>query len=299
MLITVDKLQELHADTKFINWLLYYFPKGATLSQIFSCPAAEPEMLHWCNFYFATTAEEQELYYKGLNIDCKFPFNIYESDNVRNSNWISRSSNVVDSSHIFYCKDVINSNNVLSSEDVRDSEKVYNSEFVYKSRNVLNSKNITESAFVVNADYVVNSNSVNNATAVMKSAFVTGRKDGATYQIRNSRFICDCSNMKKSLFCYGISNAEYMLFNQQMEPEDYELIVEQFDAKLGKFHNVLVANDEWPANIIPLEAPKIQRRISDVYSQVPLEFWRWVKTLPGYNQNILFNITYNMELFMY
>jgi hypothetical protein len=135
-----------------------------------------------------------------------------------------------------------------------------------------------------------------NASAVTNSAFVDAWFAGGTRQIKDCRFIMECTNLKHSLFCHKISDGEYMIFNKQVDAADYELIVKQLDKILTNHEAELVVEGEWPHHTIPLDAPKIQRNIIKQYGNLPSTFWRWVKTLPGYDPSVLYAITYNKEL---
>jgi hypothetical protein len=58
----------------------------------------------------------------------------------------------------------------------------------------------------------------------------------------------------------------------------------------------LVKDNEWPECTIPLDMPTIQRNVLKQYEALPESFWRWVKTLPGYDPGILYHLTYNRDL---
>jgi hypothetical protein len=203
---------------------------------------------------------------------------------------------VEDSEFVFSSKNVTNSEDISLSEDVSDSQRIFGSEFVYSSKRIAHSKNVTDSCNIVNSDYVVNSHSIMNASAVTNSAFVDAWLVGGSRQLKDCRFIMDCTNLKHSLFCHKISDGEYMVFNKQVDAADYELIVKQLDKILANYEAELVVEGEWPHHTIPLDAPKIQRNIIKQYGNLPSTFWRWVKTLPGYDPSVLYAITYNKEL---
>ena len=179
---------------------------------------------------------------------------------------------------------------------MQDSNRVYGSEFIYSSSRILHSKNVTNSNNVVNSDYVVNSHSIMNSAAVTNSAFVNGWTLGGTKQIKDCRFIMACSNLKHSLFCHKISDGEYMIFNKQVDPMDYEIIVKQLDKLLSSYQTELVVGNHWSSHEIVLDYPEIQRNVIKQYANLPTSFYRWVRTLPGYDAGVLYAITFNKDL---
>ena len=52
----------------------------------------------------------------------------------------------------------------------------------------------------------------------------------------------------------------------------------------------------WPSAMIPLDAPTTQRNMMKQYETLPDKFYRWVKTLPGYDPMVLYSLTYNPNL---
>lgn len=298
MFITKEILEQYNACEKGKAWFERRFPEGGELIDVMNQKFIIPEFLHWGYRHLNYTREEQALYWQRLKVDCKDLSTIYESDHVTNSQWISRSSFVADSEYIFGSKNVTASTNVSSSKEVDTSNQIFGSDFVYSSSKVLQSKNVTDSHNVVNSDYVVNSHSVVNSTVINNSAFIHGWAPAGSKQIKDSRFIMDCTNLKYCLFCNKISDAEYMIFNQQATAADYELVIKQLDRLLKDYESGLVVEDNWPKYTIPLDSPQIQRNALNRYSKIPSNFWEWVKTLPWYDSTILYSMTFNKDLLM-
>lgn len=296
MFLTSEILKRYEACESGIKWFDRHFPSGAELIDVINHTTATPEILHWGFIHLTTSAEEKEAYWQKLNIQCEKKYSVYRSNDVSNSEWISRSSKVKESSYVFSSNDVAFSHNVLSSNLVDHSFKIYNSSFVYSSQRVVQSQNVTNSRNIIHSDYVINSHSVRNAAAVANSAFVDGWLPGDTKQIKNSRFIMSCTNLKNCLFCHKAENGEYLLFNTPIDKEDYEVIVQQLDNLLDGYEAEMVKGNEWPGDTIPIDEPRIQHDISKQYEKLPSTFWRWVKTLPNYDPAVLYAITYNKEL---
>jgi hypothetical protein len=296
MFLTLETLEQYNACDNGKKWFARHFPDGGELMDVLNHRFVTPEFLHWGFTHLSTTPEEQAVYWDKLKIDCEDKHTIYKCDHLHNVRWATRSSHIEDSEFVFSAKNVTNSEDISLSEDVSDSRRIFGSEFVYSSKRIAHSKNVTDSRNIVNSDYVVNSHSIMNASAVTNSAFVDSWLAGGSKQIKDCRFIMDCKNLKHSLFCYKINYGDYMLFNKQIDATDYELIVKQSDKILEGYESELVVDGEWPSHTIPLDAPRIQRNIIQQYSKLPSSFWRWVKTLPGYDPAILYAITYNKDL---
>lgn len=295
MFITVDQLTNLGACGSGLKWFERHFPDGAELIDVINHPKVDTHTLHWGMAHLTTTAEEQEAYWKKLKIDTPHPWNIYESDTITESEYVSKSSHVQDSCYIFSSTNIAECDNVSFSSDVERSHQIFGSEFVYDSARVLQGKNITQSLNIVNSDYVVRSSSVLNAAAVNNSHYIHSFAPGRTRQIRNSAFITDCVNIKNCLFCAGIQDKEYMIFNMPVEADEFELVQNQLKSLLAGWQMTLV-KDEWPEHTIPLDTPNIQRMTIEQFSNLPERFWRWVKTLPNYDPAILYMITLNKNL---
>lgn len=295
MFLTKELLEKYEACKPGQKWFNRYFPEGGELIDVIQHKYVSPEILHWGFTHLTTTAEEQKMYREKLNINCENYQSIYESDNVSNSEYISRSSRIVKSNYVFSSKDVEVSEDITLSENVQDSTQIFGSEFIYSSNRILHSKNVTDSRNIVNSDYVVNSHSIVNSTTVTNSMFVGGLALGGTKQIKDSRFIANCSNLKHCLFCYGINDAEYMIFNKQVDAADYEIIIRQLDKLLRNYEAMLIKG-EWSSHTIPLDMPIIQRNVAKQYENLPESFWRWIKTVPGFDSMIMYSLTYNKDL---
>lgn len=295
MFLTLDILERYDACKLWKKWFARNFPDGAELIDVINHPRVDIETLHWGYANLTTTKEEQEAYWSKLKVEVPDRCTIYESDHITNSTYVSRSSNVKDSELVFSSQDVNSSNNILNSKNIERSVQVFGSEFVYDSQWVCQSRNVTGSANIVNADYVVHSNDVMNASTVVDSFAVYSFRTGGTKQIRGSAFITDCVNLKHCLFCANIEGKEYMLFNQPIDQDQFEIIMKQLRNILGDWHPKFVKG-EWPEGVIPLDSPVLQRNVMHQFENLPEAFWRWVKTLPGYDPSLLYAITFQADL---
>lgn len=296
MFITVDTLKQNGACQAGIKWFERHYPNGGELIDVLRNPKVDTTMLHWGYTHLSSTEEEKAIYREKLGIDCgDYNNTIYLCENVKNSQFITHSKDVVNSTYVFHCEGVENSNSISSSQSVRNSSQIFHTDFCYDSSWILNSQNITHCSNVVNCSYAVGSTSVFNAGTVINSSFVSNIVPLGSKNIRNSHFISDCSNLKNCLFCHGITDGEYLMFNQPIDKEEYDMFVVQLQQML-KGAELKLTKNGWAANQVSLDAPNIQYNITLQYSAFPEVFWRWVKTLPNYDPMILYNITMQPHL---
>lgn len=299
MFVNKEVLEQYHACGAGLSWFERYFPNGAELIDVINHKYVSTHTLHWGFANLPTSDEEKAAYKKKLNINCgKQSDTIYFSNNISDSEYVSHSFEVDNSQFVFYSSHVQNCNNILRSNTVENSSLVYSSDFVFDSNKVLNGRNVNASQSIINADYVINSHHVYGATAITNSAYVGGfgLNFGETNQIKDSYFISNCRNLQNCLFCYGINDKNYILFNKQIDEMQYTMIVKQMNSILKDWQPVFVVDLHWPEGTIPLDAPTLQRNVAKQYETLPIRFWQWVKTLPNYDPAILYAITYNKEL---
>ena len=295
MFLTLEILEQYGACENGKKWFARYFPDGGELIDVITHKYVTPEVLHWGYTHLATTVAEQEAYWNKLEVNAPHRWSIYESDKITNSTYVSRCSRVKDSTYVFSSKDIIESHNISSCANVERSNQIFGSEFVYDSAEVCQSNNINQSVNIVNSDYVVRSSSIMNSAVVTNSHYVYGLVTGHTRQIKGSAFITDCRNLKNCLFCAYIENGEYLLFNKPIDPDQFDMIMNQMKSLLAEWRPEFIKG-EWPKETVPLDAPQIQRNIIKQFAGLPEQFWRWVKTLPEYNPSILYSITFQAKM---
>jgi hypothetical protein len=194
---------------------------------------------------------------------------------------------------VFGSKNINESNNISHSKIVEGSECVYNSFLVTNCYGVVDSKNITDSTNVVCSEFVVGSRGVFNGNMITDSNFVSAFAKGGVRDITDSSFIMSCSNLKNCLFCEGISDKEYHIFNKPVPPKTFEAIYKQMDLILGTFEVHLTL--EWPKGTVPLDTPRINRNVIKQFRDLPDDFWEWVATLPNYDPLVLYSIVFNSD----
>ena len=293
MYITKETLERYGACGSGLKWFERTFPNGAEIIDVINHKYADKHFLHWGFINLATTEEEKEAYRKKLKINCgNANYSICSSDNVAGCSYVIHSSYVDGCEHVFYSNDVKDSNDILRSNNVENSKLIYGSDFVYDSERVINGKNINASTAIVNSEYIVNSHCIFGATNIKNSAYISDIGFAETKQISDSYFISGSKNLNHCLFCFGIENQSYQLFNKPIDETEYAMIVRQMQSILRDWEPELVKDNYWPQGTIPLDAPILQRNALTQWKNLPDRFWDWVKTLPNYREDIMYSLTY-------
>jgi hypothetical protein len=293
MYLTLDILKKNNACGQGVDWFSQNYPDGAELIDVIRDKRVATEFLHWGYQHLSINEAEYQAYLERLQIEVEKPWTIYEGRIVKNSEYVSKSERVTNSSFVFGSKQIKDSHNVNHSKMVERSEMIYNSFLIDNSKRVLDSKNITDSANVICSDFVVGSYSIFNGSMITDSGYVNGFSRGSSRDITESFFIMSCKNLRHCLFCEGISDKEYHLFNKPITPKLYEVISKQlWDILEGRD---LTFTKEWPENTVPLDTPRVQRNLIKQHKDLPDEFWDWVKTLPNYDPTVLYGITFQSD----
>lgn len=295
MFVTLDKiLSEGKPCKEGLSWFKRWFPEGGEMCDIINHKYVNLEFLHWGYTHLASTEEEKDLYWKKVGVDDESKRTCYLCDDITKSHYISRSSHIEDSDYVFSSISVFDSELVSSSKNVENSGEIYNSEFVEDCRRISNCRNTVRSNTVVASSFVIDSKSVVNSSVVTNSMCVGGLFFGSSKKIDDCAFIDNCENIQHCLFCSGQKDAKYLLFNQPVEPMQFEMIKKQLERILGNWNMRLV--EEWPEMHLHPESPKQMHNVSAQYCELPETFWRWVVTLPNYNPEVLYAITMQDKL---
>ena len=95
------------------------------------------------------------------------------------------------------------------------------------------------------------------------------------------------------MFCDGLEDAEYHLFNKPVDKKYYELFEKQY---LKYLTEALDFVREWPEDMIVTASVTPTRKFDDWYHPISPRFWKWVRTLPGFDSMLVYNITMLPEI---
>jgi hypothetical protein len=108
--------------------------------------------------------------------------------------------------------------------------------------------------------------------------------------LENCFFCFDCADSTNLMFCKGVIDSDYQIFNKPVTKRQFDLFAQQY--KEFMIYSLAFAQ-HWPNQSAIAESPFITSNFKLWYEPIPDGIWQWVKTLPGYNPTILYSITMN------
>lgn len=209
---------------------------------------------------------------------------IVSSKDVTDSGYVSFSRRVNNSEIVTHSSEVSNSNQIYFSDGIRNSIKVYTSSIVTNSSYVKESKNITESHNIVDSSVVIDSSNVIGSYNVLASKYIrdcTGVTDSA--------FCVKSKDLVNCLFCHDVQGGDYYLFNKPIDSRLFYVLMDQ----LKNFGDIEANFCTWPQDF-EIRVP-VTRPFTEYYKNLDESFLLWAKTLPGYDESLMFKITGNIN----
>lgn len=284
MYITSDILVKRGACQEYIDFFIKRYPNGVEMLELIERGHIPYHGLHWGYKWLDPSAEEIAAYWKRVVVENSE--GVDESDHVSNSSLIVRSSQIANCENIIDSKEVNNSEHIHKSEMVDNSSWIHNSFFVDNSTRILNSKNIENSNEVVDSTYIINSSGVMDSTNI-----VEGHTIWRSSNLTNCGFCFNCNNLVNALFCLNQDNGEYLLFNKPIDKTRFEMINKQM-RRYASVHPDMIKG--WPESLHDGEPVKIYN-FREHTKNIPVSFWNWVKTLPGYDADIIYSLTFSPQ----
>lgn len=293
MFLTERILIKNQAPEQYIDFLKNNYSKGVEFSELCENYSVPKDFLYWIFENFSFNSKDQNSYNSALAIDEKSEM-IWKSSNVSESKIVYESDNVEKSSGIFLSEDVRNSTNIFISRAVKNSTNVKESSFVsfseevFSSRNVTNSIQVYDSIYVQNGTDIFHSNQVVNSDIIFESDY-----------IQNCSFCSSCKNLINGMFCLGFDGEaardKFFLFNKEVPEVVYTSVCGQYIDLVKECHVKFLNFDERLKNgEIAIKVPDVEVTFNfqKRFAGVTDKFWDWVKTLPNYNEEILYGITF-------
>ena len=286
MIITTDFLVNNKACKQGIEFVQKFYPNGVEMIDLIKDPRISKEMLHWGRKQLTHTKEELDAYCQICNITNSSGF--WYSENVRDSLYVVKSFDVSSSKHVFNSKSIERCIDVSGSEQIEDSSKVFISEWVtnsskvYSSKNIENSQNICNTTLTIGAKNVYGSTNILNSTEIINSQNIT-----------NSICCTESQSLTNCLFCYGLKDMEYCIFNKPIDKERFNTYKKQYLKLMQDVELSFI--EDWPESLVQSITPALDLNLSHYYKSAPPKFWKWVRTLPNFNEQILYQITMRSE----
>ena len=207
---------------------------------------------------------------------------IFHSTSIINSSAISDSQDIEESTQVTGSKRVTHGKLITGCSDISHCERVAYSDYVASSKDVAGSTNVSESTMVCNSNFVFkssgiyNSKEVNNSTVIFESTAIS-----------DCAYSSKLTNCHDCLFCYDVTDGEFLVFNKSVPEWHYNMICKRLEG----------------FNLIPnLFGAKVGLWLEDVaatnptrrFTHYPDNFWAWLKTLPNFNPDIIQTITLHL-----
>lgn len=286
MFITVDILQKYQACEQGIRYIQRFYPNGAEMIDIIRDRHISKEFLHWGREHLTHSPEELEVYARVCNIINTEGY--WYSQDVRDSKYVIKSKQVTASIGVFGSNDIVNSNDIADSESVLDSKQIFGSSMVDDSEKVFKSQNITRGINICNSTMVADSKNIIDSCSIFDSSEII-----RGLNVSDSHFCQDCKEIKHCMFCDGLEEAEYCLFNKPIEKKHYELFEKQYLKYLIERLDFI---REWPEEMLSSRYISPTKKFDDWYHPISPRFWKWVRTLPGFDSMLMYNITMLPEI---
>lgn len=282
MFLTLEILRERKACEAGIKYVERFYPNGAELSTLIADKHIPFDFLHWGWMYLDPSEEEIRQYEQRVGISNTTSY--YRIENVSDSSFIDESKFVARSHHVVHSQNVNDSNFVYSSHDVENSNRVTNSAYIYNSTAVVGSANITNTSQVFNSQAIIDCETV---IASMVASNCDMIYDCA--QVEDLHFCSSCKNLTHGLFCFQPEDGAKgpLLFNKPVSEKMYENALAQYKKLKVDFAPIECIKGE--------ETCALNRDFKGYFARVPSRFWDWMRTLPNFDTEIAYSLTFHDE----
>lgn len=218
---------------------------------------------------------------------------------IDSSSRVQDSENVSNSKYIAFSKDIKNSERIYASSNVEDSQYISASFNVLGSNEVKNSSKIQYSKNVFNSGEVLDCYGVYSCKEVEDSLGIFNVSTG-----KKIYFSTDLENCSYCLFCSRLKDKKFYLFNQEIDSKDWfvikELLLNEWSKENKNFYKVISFEDddkEWrgfkTSNYSATLSYVAQR---DFFQGLSSEFLKYIRSMPYYNDWLLYQITMNPKI---
>ena len=232
-------------------------------------------------------------------------FEITDSHIILSSFCIDSSSRVRDSENVSNSKYIAFSKDIKNSERIYASSNVENSQYISTSFNVLDSAEVKDSSKIRHSQNVFNSSEVLDCYGVYSCKEVEGGL--GIFNVSTGKeiyFSTDLENCSYCLFCSGLKNKKFCLFNQEIDSKDWfvikELLLSEWSEEDKNLYKVISFEDDnksWYGfktfNYSAILSYVAQR---DFFQSLFSKFLKYIRSMPYYNEWLLYQITMNPKI---
>lgn len=291
MFITLDLLKERKACKEGILFFQKYYPNGADTLTLLSDERLPKDFFHWAYLHIGydndqELAKQERQAFEQI-LDIHNSTQIFNSQQVKDSDNISKSIKVEHSQYVYQGVDIQNSHHITNSKRVTNSDNIFSSKFVTNSHIVIDSKNVTDSTNVYEGTFVIRSSNIFKGNLITDC---NGLRDCT--DLSDSAYCTSCKRLRHCLFCDNLTDKEYYIFNQKCSEAQFAIAQQQFNEFAP---TTLYYIDKQSEDDYVWSKPHICYNYSKHYSVISHTdvFWEWIKSLPGYDPKILYTITFN------
>lgn len=233
-------------------------------------------------------------------------FEITDSHIILSSFYIDSSSRVRDSENVFKSKYVAFSKDIKNSKRVYSSINVENSQYVNASSNVLGSAEVDDSSKIQYSQNVFNSDEISNCYGVYFCKKIENSL--GVFNVSTGKeiyFSTDLENCSYCLFCSGLKDKSFCLFNQEIGLKDWFVIKElllnkwsEEDKSLYKVVSFENDNNEWCGfrYLSKTNASFSYVAQRNFFQELSLKFLKYIRSMPYYNEWLLYQITMSPKI---
>lgn len=233
-------------------------------------------------------------------------FEITDSHIILSSFCIDSSSRVQGSENVSNSKYVAFGKEVRNSERVYASANVENSQYINVSFNVLDSAEVKDSSKIQYSQNVFNSNEISNCYGVYSCK--EAEDSLGIFNVSAGKEIYFSTNLKNCsycLFCSGLKDKKFYLFNQEIDSKDWfvikELLLNEWSKENKNFYKIISFEDddkEWcgfrTSSNDSVSFSYVAQR--NFFQEISLKFLKYIRSIPYYNEWLLYQITMNPKI---
>ena len=232
-------------------------------------------------------------------------FEITDSHIILSSFCIDSSSRVQDSENVSNSKYIAFSKDIKNSERVYASSNIENSQYISNSFDVLGSAEVKDSSKIRYSQNVFNSSEVLDCYGVYSCKEVEGSL--GIFNISTGKeiyFSTDLENCSYCLFCSGLKNKKFFLFNQEIDSKDWfvikELLLTEWSKEDKNFYKVVSFEDDdkkwYGFKTFNYSASLSYVAQRDFFQGLSSKFLKYIRSMPYYNEWLLYQITLNPKI---
>lgn len=232
-------------------------------------------------------------------------FEITDSHIILSSFCIDSSSRVQDSENVSNSKYIAFSKDIKNSERVYASSNVENSHYISVSFNVLGSTEVKDSSKIQYSQNVFNSSEVLNCYAVYSCKEVEDSL--GIFNVSTGKeiyFSTDLENCSYCLFCSGLKDKKFYLFNQEIGSKDWfiikELLLNKWSEEDKNLYKVISFEDDdkkwYGFKTFNYSATLSYVAQRDFFQSLSSKFLEYIRSMPYYNDWLLYQITMNPKI---